>query len=194
MAKIILLLVDFLRAGSVDHIGDVPIRIFLGKASNAGIIIPGPEIVGAGFSISVFAAVAEGVDICGVGIQFIAEGIVVVGTADSTCGAGKLHHIAMSVVEIVAFRTGNIHEDRVDAPQIAGGNSSILDLAYHIFLVQNIVTGKSAGSFAGSDALRIIGVGGGNTVRRVGNQLVNRIILESIRVDNIVCSSCCLGQ
>lgn len=49
--------------------------VLLDEAANGGGIVPGAEIVSAGFGVQVFAAVAEDVSIRWIGVLFVVEGI-----------------------------------------------------------------------------------------------------------------------
>ena len=75
--------------------------VLLCKATDNGIIIPCPQIVGTGFLIEVFAAVAEGIGVCGVGRLLYAEGVVVVFPNLRSIPICELYHVPMGIVFVI---------------------------------------------------------------------------------------------
>ena len=74
-AQGVLPLIDLLGVVPVDHVGGVPVGVLLGETANAGVVVPGPQVVGSGLTVPVLPAVAEGVGVGGGGVLLVAEGV-----------------------------------------------------------------------------------------------------------------------
>ena len=164
-------LIDLLGVITVDHVGSVPVGIFLREASNQRVIVPGTEVIETGFGVKILAAIAEGIDVLLIRATLVAKGIVIIVSGQFAVGIGQLHHVAMGVVEIIPGTTENeVHTSDVGVGFISG------DFTDHIPAVQQIVGGGQADSTGGADSLRVVGIGDCAFSCDGGNKLIEAVV------------------
>ncbi len=74
------------------------------KPAKRGRVISCTQVIGTGFGVEVFAAVAEGVCVRYVGIFLNAKSVVVIFLRNFSGAVGQLHNIPMSVGQVVGKR------------------------------------------------------------------------------------------
>ena len=146
-------------------------RVFLRKPADQRIIVPGTEVVQAGFSIVVFPTVAEGVGIVFILSALITECVVIVILRQFTVGIGQLHYIAVGIVEIIPSPT----EDQVDATDV-GVNLGAFHLADDISTIKEVMCRHKANRSRRSDPLRVVGVDDRPFTRDGGYKLIQPIV------------------
>ena len=110
--------------------------VLLGEAANAGVVVPGPQVVGPGLAVPVLPAVAEGVGVGGGGVLLVAEGVVIVGPVHCPGGGGNLHHVSVGILVIVQQAAAAPTGDEVDAVDVAAHQGAAPGLGHNVVPVQ----------------------------------------------------------
>ena len=150
--------------------------VLLGEAADGWVVVAGAEVVAAGFKVQVFAAVAEGVGVQGVGVLFVAKGVVVVFLIDGAIGICGCHHVAVGVEEVVFGLTTACPADEVDAAQIIVGDGVVLDLCHHVAAVEKVGCPEVVHPLGCPDSLGVVGIGHVSTINGQANELIEAII------------------
>ena len=150
--------------------------IFLGKAADGWVVVAGAQVVGTGLEVQVFAAVAEGVGVQGVGVFFVAEGVVVIALIDRAVEVGGGDYVAVGVEEVVFGLVRTRPADEVDAAQIIVGDGVVLDLCHHVATVEKVGRPEVVHPLGCPDSLGVVGISHTGTIHSQGDQLVEAVV------------------
>ena len=151
-------LVDLLGIIPVDHVCGVPVRILLGKAADGWVVVSRSQVVIAGFGVQVFAAVAEGVGVQGVGVFLVAEGVVVIFFVNGAVEVGGGDNVAVGVEEVVFGFVRTRPADEVDAAQIIVGDGAVLDFGHYVATVEKVGCPEVVHPLGCPDSLGVVGI------------------------------------
>ena len=169
-------LVDLLRVVPVDHVCGVPVGVLLGEAADGWVVVSRSQVVGAGFKVQVFAAVAEGVGVEAVRVLLIAECVVVVFLVDRAVEVGGGDYVAVGVEEVVFGLVRTRPADEVDAAQIIVGDGVVLDLCHHVATVEKVGRPEVVHPLGCPDSLGVVGISHTGTIHSQGDQLVEAVV------------------
>ena len=172
----VLTCVNLLGIVPIDHVCGVPVGVLLGEAADGRIIISGAQIIISGFGVQVFAAVAEAVGVQGVGVFFVAEGVVVIFLVNGTVEVGGSDYVAVGVEEVVFGLTTACPADEVDAAQIIVGDGVVLDFGHHVAAVQEIGCPEVIHPLGCPDSLGVVGIGHTGSIHGQGDQLIEAVV------------------
>ena len=137
-----------------------------GEPSDPRVVVPRAQIVGADLAVEVLPAVAEGVRIQRLGIDFVAEGVVPVGPEHIAARVQPVQHVAVRVEEIVLQRAVHLPRDQpgpTDVPRVQGARRA--DLGHDVLPVPQVDVRRrgapASGRFAVPQAVRTVGEAGG---------------------------------
>ncbi len=176
-AQFVLALVDLLGIVPVDHVGGAPVGVRLGEAAYGWVVVPGAEVIGAGFGIQILSAVTEGIAVQRVRVLFIAEGVVVVGVADGTVGIAGCDYIAVGIEKVILHFAVGLPADEVDTTQVVIRDSVILDFRHDVAAVQEEGCSEIIYPFRRADTLGVVGIGHGDAVYGQANERASRYYL-----------------
>ena len=150
--------------------------VLLGEAANGGGIVAGSQVVIAGLEVQVFAAVAEGVSVQGVGVLFAAEGVVVIFLVNGAVEVGGGDNVAVRVEEVVFRFAITFSSNQVDASEIAISDGVVLHFCDHITAVEKVGRPEVVHPLGCPDSLGVVGISHTGTIHSQGDQLVEAVV------------------
>ena len=186
-AQSVLALVCFLRIVSVDPVRVGPVGVLLCEAAYGGGVVSCAEVVGAGLSVVVLAAVPERIGVVRIRCGLVAERVIGVGFV-STIHAGwrQYYDIPVRVVEVVLRAGCCLTGDQVRAAQISG-KLSVYPFRDDIATIGQVGGDIFANDFCGTDPIRVVRIRCGDSCDLQLRKLSETVIF----VGNIAVSGRC---
>ena len=110
-----------------------------GEPSDPRVVVPRAQVVGADLAVEVLSAVAEGVRVQRLGIDFVAEGVVPVGLEYVPARVQPVQHVAVRIEEVVLQRAVHLPRDQpgpADVPRVQGARRA--DLGHDVLPIPQV--------------------------------------------------------